>query len=90
VVCDIDPTPLSDRCCRALRQAAAEAGVDTVDLHSGAGHDTICIADVTDAAMLFAPSRDGASHTPREWTAWEDCATASTVLANGLYRVATA
>jgi N-carbamoyl-L-amino-acid hydrolase len=88
-VCDIDPTPLSDRCCRVLRRAAAELGVDSLDLHSGAGHDTMCVADVTDAAMVFAPSRHGASHTPREWTAWKDCVTSSTVLAQALAMLAT-
>jgi N-carbamoyl-L-amino-acid hydrolase len=88
-VCDIDPTPLSDRCCQVLRRAATDIGVDFIDLHSGAGHDTMCVADVTDAAMVFAPSRGGTSHSPRERTAWEDCATSSTVLAHALAMLAT-
>ena len=24
--------------------------------------------------MIFAPSRNGISHAPEEWTSWEDCA----------------
>jgi N-carbamoyl-L-amino-acid hydrolase len=37
--------------------------------------------------MLFAPSRDGISHSPREWTDWDDCADATRVLAAGLARL---
>jgi len=44
-------------------------------------HDTANLTGVTDAGLLFAPSEGGVSHSPREWTDWEDCATASGVLA---------
>ncbi len=81
---DLAPTPMSDRLCRAAHDAGAQAGVETLDLHSGAAHDTMHVADVTDAALLFAPSRDGISHNPREWTDWEDCAAATRVLAGAV------
>jgi N-carbamoyl-L-amino-acid hydrolase len=42
------------------------------------------IATVTDAGMCFAPSRDGISHNPREWTDWTDCAAATRVFAMAL------
>jgi N-carbamoyl-L-amino-acid hydrolase len=42
------------------------------------------VARVTDAGMLFAPSRDGVSHNPAEWTDWADCAAATRVLAAAL------
>ncbi|WP_435146971.1 hydantoinase/carbamoylase family amidase [Halobaculum sp. P14] len=81
---DLAPTPLSERLRDAAHRAGVAAGVDTMDLHSGAAHDTMHVADVTDAALLFAPSRDGVSHNPREWTDWADCAAATTVLAGAL------
>jgi N-carbamoyl-L-amino-acid hydrolase len=86
---DREPVPMSDRCRTALHEAGAASGVETMDLHSGAAHDTMHIAGVTDAALLFAPSRDGISHNPREWTDWEDCADATAVLAGALARLAT-
>ena len=43
---------------------------------------------MTDASLLFAPSRDGISHNPREWTDWDDCAAATEVLAGAMARVA--
>ncbi|WP_227377404.1 Zn-dependent hydrolase [Haladaptatus halobius] len=85
---DLEPTDMSDRCRKAAHEAAEDAGIDTVDLHSGAAHDTMRIADVTDAAMLFAPSRDGISHNPAEWTEWNDCAASTRVLAGALASLA--
>jgi N-carbamoyl-L-amino-acid hydrolase len=85
---DVDPTPMTARCQTALREGAEAAGLETIELHSGAGHDSMTVAAVTDAGMLFAPSRDGVSHSPREWTDWGDCAAATRVLAAGLTRLA--
>ena len=86
---DLDPTPMSERLRAVARGAAEAAGIDTLDLHSGAAHDTMHVADATDASLLFAPSRDGVSHNPREWTDWDDCAAATRVLAGALADVAT-
>ncbi|KTG26884.1 Zn-dependent hydrolase [Haloferax profundi] len=86
---DRHPVEMSDRCRDALHEAGSDAGLGTLDLHSGAGHDTMHVAEVTDAALLFAPSRDGISHNPREWTDWEDCADATRVLAGALATLAT-
>ena len=85
---DIDPTPMSDRLREAAHEAADAAGREAIDLHSGAAHDAMRVARVTDASLLFAPSRDGISHNPREWTDWADCAAATEVLAGVLARVA--
>ena len=81
---DQAPTDMSPRLRESVHAAGDRVGVETLDLHSGAFHDTMSIADVTDAALLFAPSRDGISHSPREWTDWEDCATATAVLAEAV------
>jgi N-carbamoyl-L-amino-acid hydrolase len=81
---DRSPVGMSERCREALHASGRDAGLETLDLHSGAGHDTMHIADVTDAALLFAPSRDGISHNPLEWTDWDDCADATRVLAGAL------
>jgi len=81
---DLEPTPMSDRVREAARDAGERAGIETLAMHSGAAHDTMHVAGVTDAGLLFAPSRDGISHNPKEWTDWDDCATATRVLAGAL------
>jgi N-carbamoyl-L-amino-acid hydrolase len=85
-----DPVALSERVRSAATAAAAATDASTIDLHSGAIHDTATVAPVTDAGLLFAPSEEGISHSPREWTDWDDCATATAVLARTVRSLATA
>jgi N-carbamoyl-L-amino-acid hydrolase len=80
---------MSDRVREVVHRAAEEAGIEAMDMPSGAAHDTMHVARVTDAALLFAPSRDGISHSPEEWTDWDDCATATSVLAGAVRDLAT-
>lgn len=84
---DVPPTPMNDRLREAGHGAGADAGIQTLDLPSGAAHDAMMVADVTDASLLFVPSRNGISHSPREWTDWEDCAAGAAVLAGAMTRV---
>jgi hydantoinase/carbamoylase family amidase len=82
---EVPPVDMAATCRDALHEAGDALEIETADLHSGAGHDTMQVARVTDAGLLFAPSRDGHSHNPLEWTDWDDCATATGVLATALY-----
>ncbi|MFP9190632.1 Zn-dependent hydrolase [Natrialbaceae archaeon A-CW1-1] len=84
---EVDPAAMSERCQQALESEATALGVDSLSLHSGAAHDAMNVARVTDTGMLFAPSRGGYSHSPLEWTDWEDCATATRVLAAAMARL---
>jgi N-carbamoyl-L-amino-acid hydrolase len=77
---DSEPTRMAERCLTAAARAAETRGVDAVRLYSAAMHDTANVASATDAVLLFAPSEDGISHSPREWTDWADCAAATGVL----------
>lgn len=86
---DIEPVSMSERCITALHSAATHTGISTLDLHSGAGHDTMHIAKVTDAGLVFAPSEGGYSHSAAEWTDWSDCTTTARLLATALYDLAT-
>jgi beta-ureidopropionase / N-carbamoyl-L-amino-acid hydrolase len=47
---------------------------------SGAGHDAQMMARLCPMGMIFVPSIDGISHSPRELTTWEDCARGARVL----------
>ena len=86
---EVPPTPLSERCQRLAIKSAKGHDIDTTTVHSGAGHDTMQVADVTDAGMLFVASKNGHSHSPRELADWADCTAATTVLAESLCRLAT-
>jgi N-carbamoyl-L-amino-acid hydrolase len=78
---DVDPTPLDEKSMEAIHEGARNAGMDVIELHSGAGHDTMHVARATSAGMIFAPSEKGISHSPLEWTEWADCAAVTELLA---------
>lgn len=64
----------------AIGRAAAKAGLQTIKLPSGAGHDAQQIARIAPMGMIFVPSIGGVSHSPRELTTWEDCTRGADVL----------
>jgi allantoate deiminase len=68
--------PCSPRLMSVLTQAVQELGHPAVALGSGAGHDAVVMAGITDVAMLFVRCKGGISHNPAESVAEEDVAVA--------------
>jgi N-carbamoyl-L-amino-acid hydrolase len=64
----------------AIGRASDAAGLGTRRLPSGAGHDAQMIARLCPMGMIFVPSIGGVSHSPKERTAWDDCARGAAVL----------
>jgi len=64
--------PMDARLREAVEAAIRPLGVRTMDVPSGAGHDTMCVATVAPAAMIFVPSQGGRSHVGEEYTKPED------------------
>ncbi|MFT9077354.1 Zn-dependent hydrolase [Ethanoligenens sp.] len=63
---------------------SCEKVASTMCLHSGAGHDANHIGRIAPMAMLFVPSKDGESHCPEEYTAYEDITAGVQALLNAL------
>lgn len=82
------PTPMSDVVQRAYAKACDELGLTHVPLTSGAGHDAQSLADLCPVGMIFVPSVGGASHSPREFTKWEDCINGANVLLHAALKMA--
>jgi beta-ureidopropionase / N-carbamoyl-L-amino-acid hydrolase len=64
----------------AIRESAKSLGLATTDLPSLAGQDAQEIARIAPMAMIFVPSKDGISHSPKEFTSWQDVANGAEVL----------
>jgi N-carbamoyl-L-amino-acid hydrolase len=64
----------------AIRDAAKSAGFASIDLPSFAGQDSQNIAKIAPMGMIFIPSVDGISHSPKEYSSPEDIANGSEVL----------
>lgn len=81
------PTPMSDIAQKAFAEACDELGLSHTPLTSGAGHDAQSLADLCPVGMIFVPSVDGASHSPREFTKWDDCINGANVLLQAALRM---
>lgn len=55
---------------------------------SGAFHDSMLVGEFAPVAMIFVPSRDGISHSPKEWTDFADIAIGTDILADTLAAMA--
>jgi len=66
------PKPCSQEVTQAIAKAASSLGIRTRRMSSGAGHDAQNMAEKVKTAMIFVPSIGGISHSPLEWTNWED------------------
>ena len=84
------PAPTAETVRAALAGAAADLGLTTMELPSGAGHDAQSLAAITPSGMVFVPSIGGVSHDPAEETAWADCLNGANVLLNAAVRLAEA
>jgi len=76
-----DPPAVADPEMQArIEGAAAELGLKTMRLRSGAGDDAQMMAKIGPIGMIFVPSVDGISHSPKEFTRWQDCTNGANVL----------
>jgi allantoate deiminase len=73
-------TPMDVRIVSALEEASLATGEPYMRMHSGAAHDTMCVADRVPTAMVFVPCRDGISHHPDEDADPADAALAAEII----------
>ncbi|MCF6125004.1 Zn-dependent hydrolase [Mesorhizobium sp. M7A.F.Ca.CA.001.07.2.1] len=63
-----EPVIFDLRIVERIEAAAKRRGLGVRRMTSGAGHDAQMLARIAPAAMIFVPSADGISHSPREHT----------------------
>mgnify|MGYP006282363889 FL=1 len=56
----------------AIKISAEKLNYDYKEMISGAGHDANPLSAITSTGMIFVPSHKGISHSPEEWTDWDD------------------
>jgi allantoate deiminase len=77
-------TPLDGRIVSALEEAAKTTVEPYMTMHSGAAHDTMCVAERVPSAMVFVPCTDGVSHHPAEDAEPADAALAAQIILNAI------
>lgn len=76
----VKPVPVDEVYKQELHDILNELSIESMELPSGAGHDSMNIGLTLPVAMIFARSKDGISHNPKEWTSLNDCVTTVHVL----------
>lgn len=74
------PAPMSETAQEAIHRASEQLGLTHLYLPSGAGHDAQMMAGLCPAGMIFIPSAEGISHSPDEFSTWQDCVNGANVL----------
>ncbi len=74
------PARADERIQRLIGEAAAELGLKSRRMPSGAAHDAQSMARLGPAGMIFIPSRGGISHSPHEFSAPEHIVAGANVL----------
>jgi hydantoinase/carbamoylase family amidase len=81
------PSIMSDMVQRANAEACDGLGLTHISLTSGAGHDGQSFDNLCPVGMIFVPSVGGTSHSPREFTKWDDCVNGANVLLQAALRL---
>jgi hydantoinase/carbamoylase family amidase len=82
------PSVMSENVRSAFASSCEVLGLSHVSLSSGAGHDGQSLSELCPVGMIFVPSVDGYSHSPREFTKWEDCVNGANVLLQTVLQLA--
>lgn len=84
------PVLMAENIVHRLERICQEKSVPFTTMMSGAGHDTMYMAQYFPAGMLFIPSKDGISHHPDEHSEFEDVILAAEILQQALSELADA
>ncbi len=74
------PAPTDEQMRRVIAATAEDLGMSFKMMPSGAGHDAQDLTHIAPTGMIFVPSVDGISHSPKEFTTPVDMANGASVL----------
>ncbi|SEP74639.1 N-carbamoyl-L-amino-acid hydrolase [Ectothiorhodospira magna] len=72
VLSELPPQRCDPGLVQLLSEKADALGFAHLRLPSGAAHDAQIMSGIARTGMVFVPSLEGRSHSPAEWTNWED------------------
>ncbi|MCP8967670.1 allantoate amidohydrolase [Ectobacillus ponti] len=86
-VMEVSPVYCDEKLMAILAASIQERGGPVIQMVSGAGHDAMAMAHVTDVAMIFVRCLDGLSHHPDEFVAEEDIGAGAEVLLSAVTKL---
>jgi len=88
ILSHIEPINCNPDICGLVDNVSTSLGINHTRMGSGAAHDTQIMAGFTRSGLIFIPSKGGRSHSPAEWSDWQDIINGCNVLLNVLYQLA--
>jgi allantoate deiminase len=88
-VMEADPVYCDEQLIKVIEESISELDGSPISLVSGAGHDAMAMAEVTNVAMIFVRCKDGLSHHPDEFVTVEDMGAGARVLYSTVIKIAT-
>lgn len=76
----VPPVSCSTRVTAMLLESMENIGLPSRMMISGAGHDAMLMAEITEVGMIFIRCKKGISHQPEEWADKQDIAQGTNVL----------
>jgi len=84
----MEVTEFSCTCINAVESAVKQLGYSSMKIVSGAGHDSLYIAEKVPTSMIFVPCEEGISHNEAENAKNEDLAAGANVLLHSILKIA--
>ncbi len=81
------PAVMDKRMRAIIAQSATALGLSAKSMPSGAGHDAQDMAKLAPTGMIFVPSIDGISHSPKERTTRQAMADGANVLLHSILAI---
>jgi N-carbamoyl-L-amino-acid hydrolase len=83
-----NPVRMSPAIVELMGAVSRDLNIPVLPVVSGAGHDAMNMAEITDVGMLFIRNRDGLSHHHEEYASPDDIMDGLELLTETLYRMA--
>ncbi|MEQ8197346.1 MAG: M20 family metallo-hydrolase [Clostridiaceae bacterium] len=74
---NVRPVDMNEKLKEKIEESCKKRNFSYEHINSGAGHDSLPMADAVDTAMIFVPSKGGRSHCKEEFTSYEHLAKAA-------------
>ncbi len=78
---------LNEDIIKTIQETCKDLNYNNKLIQSGAGHDANSIAKIAPSGMIFVPSVNGVSHSPEEYSRWEDIEKAANVLLSVVLKI---
>lgn len=85
----MQPTPMSEAILSIMKEQTEKLTIPMQTMPSWAGHDSMIMGRYMPTGMIFVRSKNGISHSPEEYSSWEDIENGVRVLDGTLRTLAT-